>query len=128
VRPRPDAAVISWLAGVDEDETFLSVVTIGELSHGIELLPRGARQDRLAHWLAADLIDRFEDRVLEVRLEVSKAWGRLMAVSSRAGRPMSVIDGYLAATAVVHELTLVTRNVRDFNVAGIDLLDPRHPG
>lgn len=114
VRPRPNAGVMAWLAEADEDGVFLSVVTLAELRHGIERMAAGQRRRRLNEWLANDLLFRFEGRVLPVDVTVADSWGRLTASREAFGRPISVADAFIAATAAVHGLTLVTRNVADF--------------
>jgi predicted nucleic acid-binding protein len=114
VRPRPNAGVMAWLAEADEDGVFLSVVTLAELRHGIERMAAGQRRRRLNEWLANDLIFRFEGRVVPVDVAVADSWGRLTASREASGRPISVADAFIAATAAVHGLTLVTRNVADF--------------
>jgi toxin FitB len=114
VRPRPNAGVMAWLAEADEDGVFLSVVTLAELRHGIERMAAGQRRRRLNEWLANDLIFRFEGRVVPVDVAVADSWGRLTVSREASGRPISVADAFIAATAAVHGLTLVTRNVADF--------------
>jgi predicted nucleic acid-binding protein len=114
VRPRPNAGVMAWLAEADEDGVFLSVVTLAELRHGIERMAAGQRRRRLNEWLANDLLFRFEGRVLPVDVTVADSWGRLTASREASGRPISVADAFIAATAAVHGLTLATRNVADF--------------
>lgn len=114
VKPHPNAGVVAWLAEVDEDRVFLSVVTLAELRYGIERMAAGKRRTRLAEWLRDELPLRFEARVLPIDAVVADAWGRVMARSEAVGRPMSVADAFIAATVKVHGLTLVTRNRPDF--------------
>ncbi|MGA8153051.1 MAG: type II toxin-antitoxin system VapC family toxin [Terriglobales bacterium] len=114
VKPRPDAGLIRWMEAADEDRIFLSVISLAELRYGVERLPAGKRRRRLEEWLGHELPLRFEGRVLPVDTEVADAWGRTVSRSQAAGRPMGVMDAFLAATAEVHRLTLVTRNVDDF--------------
>lgn len=114
VKPRPNPGVIRWMESVDEDRTFLSVVTLAELHHGVERLPAGARRVRLERWLQHELPLRFEGRILPVDADIAAAWGRTVARCESAGHPIAVIDAFLAATADIHELTLVTRNARHF--------------
>jgi toxin FitB len=123
-RPRPEPRVVRWLADVDEDRVFLSVITIAELECGVDLLPAGRKRDRLAGWLADELIDRFEARILEVSLAIAREWGIVSALSQRAGRPLAAMDAFFAATARAYDLTLVTRNGADFDAAGVSLFDP----
>ena len=124
VKSRPDAGVADWLAESDEDRIFISAVTIAEIRYGIERMPRGTRRDRLEVWLTDDLPLRFEARVLPVDAGVGDRWGRVMARGQAAGRPVTAIDAFIAATAERHDLTLATRNVADFEVLGIRLINP----
>ncbi|MBV8207048.1 MAG: type II toxin-antitoxin system VapC family toxin [Acidobacteria bacterium] len=113
-KPQPNPAVIVWLDGVDEDCVFLSVITLTELRYGLECLPAGKKKSRLQHWVEHDLAVRFEGRVLNVDPPVARACGELLARQKALGRPLGVMDAYLAATAGIHGLTLVTRNDSDF--------------
>jgi predicted nucleic acid-binding protein len=123
-KPSPNPGVIEWLAQVDEDEVFLSVVTFAELRHGIERLPAGARRRRLDEWLRSELPLRFEGRIALIDGAVADEWGRLVARQEARGRPIQAMDGLIAATAQVHALTLVTRNAKDFQVSVKSVLNP----
>ena len=123
-RPEPDRRVLGWLDGLDEDRAFLSVVTLAEIRRGVALMQRGRRRDALHHWLAADLVERFAGRILPVDEKTAFAWGDLMAEAKRQGLGLASMDGLLAATAIAHGLTLVTRNVQDFHGLPVELLDP----
>jgi len=123
-KPRPDANVVAWLAGADEDRTFVSILSFAEIARGTELLPAGRRRERLARWLREDLAARFDGRVLGIDWSVAAAWGAIMARRHRLGIAMSSMDGFFAATAAAFDLTLVTRNSRDFDKAGIRLHNP----
>ena len=124
VKPRPDPHVVAWLADVDEDRVFMSVVTIGELRHGIERLPAGRRRAQLDQWLREELPQRFEGRVLSIDAAVANAWGAIVAQHERAGRPIGTMDALVAATAEVHDLTLVTRNASDFKSSVKTIYNP----
>jgi hypothetical protein len=123
-RPAPDMKVLGWLDAVDEDRVFISVASIAELHRGIALRDEGRRRDTLADWIANDLPTRFADRLLPIDRPIAARWGDLMAQSRRSGVALSVMDGFFAATALVRDLTLVTRNVRDFASFGVPLLNP----
>ena len=127
VKPRPEPCVVAWLAEVDEDRVFISVVTVGELQHGIERLPASRRRQRLDEWLRNELPQRFEGRVLPIDGAVADAWGTIVAQRERTGRPISTIDAFMAATAQVHDLTLVTRNASDFRSSMKTVFDPWTP-
>ncbi|HXY99801.1 MAG TPA: type II toxin-antitoxin system VapC family toxin [Stellaceae bacterium] len=113
-KPRPNPGVVAWLADADEDRVFISVITLAELRHGIERLAAGRRRRRLDEWLRDELPLRFEGRALPVDVAVADAWGRVMARGEAAGRSISTMDAFIAATAIAHGLTLVTRNAADF--------------
>jgi predicted nucleic acid-binding protein len=125
-KPRPSPAVAGWLLARDEDSLHLSVGTLAELRDGVDRLPAGARRRALDRWLTEDLLPRFEGRVLGVDPALADAWGRVTAMGRAAGRPISAIDSLLAATAAIHTLTLVTRNIRDFEGFGVKVIDPWH--
>ena len=115
VRPRPDAGVVAWLAEADEDRVFISIVTLAELRYGIDRMATSQRRRRLDAWLRNELPLRFEGRVLPVDAAIADAWGRLTSLREASGRPLAAMDAFIAATVDVHGLTLVTRNVSDFD-------------
>lgn len=123
-KPRPNPGVIEWLTQVDEDAVFLSVMTFAELRHGIERLPAGDRRRRLDEWLRNDLPLRFEERIVGVDGAIADEWGRVVARRESRGRPISAMDGLIAATAQVHSLTVVTRNATDFQGSVKSVLSP----
>lgn len=120
--PKPNMA--GWIAGLDPQLAFLSVITIGELKKGIEKLADSSRKAALDRWLNADLLVRFQNQLLPIDVDTMRAWGALNARLEAAGRPMPTIDSLLAATAAHTGFTLVTRNVADFEHTGIALLNP----
>ncbi len=127
VRPQPDRNVISWLAAVDEDRVFISVISFAEIRRGVEMLPAGRRRERLATWLAEELPVRFEERILDIDPQVAETWGVVMARGQKIGIKLGSMDAFVAATAEANGLTLATRNVKDFQRLGISLLDPWQP-
>jgi predicted nucleic acid-binding protein len=102
------------MESADEDRVFISVVSLAELHYGVERMAAGSRRTRLEHWTQHELPLRFEKRILPVDVDVAEAWGRTVSRHEAAGRPIGAIDAFLAATAEIHHLTLVTRNVTDF--------------
>lgn len=124
VKPRPDKGLVRWLDEVDEDRTYLSVLTLGELRKGVERLAPGVKQERLRRWLGVDLVDRFDGRLLPVDELVADAWGALLARGELAGQVVPAVDGLIAATAQVNGLEVVTRNVAHFVSAGVRAICP----
>jgi predicted nucleic acid-binding protein len=123
-RPLPaDQRVGRWLRAAPEQELFASVLTLAEIRFGIELLSPGKRRRQLEEWLD-DLRLSFELRLLPVTAAIGDRWAVLSAQAQRRGAPLSIVDGLIAATAIEHGHTLVTRNVRDFAGFGIELLNP----
>ena len=107
---------MQWTESADEDHVFLSVVSLAELRYGIERMASGKRRRRLEDWLRHELPIRFEGRILPVDPSVADACGRIVRRSELLGRSIEAMDALLAATAEIHRLTLVTRNVSDFVV------------
>lgn len=121
IKTNPTKSVIAWLDQLPGEALFVSVLTLGEIRKGIEALSDKRRRERLRLWLEHELAAWFEGRVLPVDLSVADRWGRLLA---EAGRPLPAIDSLLAATALHHELRLVTRNARDFDYPGLEVINP----
>lgn len=124
MKPRPNPGVVAWLADVDEDRTFVSVITLTELRYGIERMAAGNRRKRLDEWLQDELPLRFEGRILLIDPDVADACGKIVARSEAVGRRMEVMDAFLAATAEVHRLAVVTRNASDFRPVVSNVLNP----
>lgn len=120
-RRSPDVGVVEWFARRPASTLYLSVLTLGEVRKGIEGLADTGRRTVLLDWLETDLPAFFSSRMLPVDVRVADRWGRLQAAS---GRPVPAIDSLLAATALAHDLMLVTRNVRDFIGFGLQVIDP----
>lgn len=123
-KPLPNSGVISWLENADEDQVFLSAITIAELRYGIERTPVGSRSKILANWLEHDLTIRFEGRIFTIDHAVADTCGQVIAQSEKVGRKLETIDAFIAATARVHRCTIVTRNTSDFQAVTNDLLNP----
>jgi predicted nucleic acid-binding protein len=119
-RQKPNIGVATWFDSVRPSELFLSALVVGEIRQGVERLSSRApeRADVLEKWLG-HLVNTYGDRIVPVTVEVAEVWGRL-----NAREPLPVVDGLLAATALAHGWTLVTRNVRDIASTGVRYLDP----
>ena len=126
-RRSPEPRVRQWLNSLNEEETFISVISVAELQRGIALLPHGRRRDGFEKWLRFELLERYRERIIGVSVKVASAWGMLAAKASAGGRTMPIMDGFIAATAHVQSLTVATRNVRDFAGLGVKFLNPWEP-
>lgn len=122
-RPKPEPEVIQWLDDADDLRLFLSVVSLGEIFKGITVLPEGKRRQQLQQWVDETLRPWFDGRILPVSESVAERWGVLAGECQLTGRPLNVADGLIAATALEHGLTVVTRNVKDFSNLGVSVLD-----
>ena len=125
VRSQPEQKIKTWIAAQSLDALFMSVVSFGELRKGVFLQAPGRRRTELEIWIEADLSILFSGRTLSVTRPIAERWGALAAERQLIGRPLNIADGLIAATAVEHDLTLVTRNVlRDFVGLGVTLFNP----
>jgi predicted nucleic acid-binding protein len=124
VRRKPEPHVLHWMEAVDETLLYLSVLTLGEIRKGLAGLPQDKRSTQLEAWLGSELQARFSGRILPVDVAVADMWGLLVAEAKRHGKTLSAIDGLLAATALHHGLTIVSRNVSDFAGAYVPILNP----
>ncbi len=124
VKPRPEPSVTIWIETTDETLLYLSVLTLGEIRRGVVALPNARRRVRLEAWLEKDLKSRFHGRILSIDDRVADRWGLLMARALKNGIVLPVIDGLLAATALQHNLTFVTRDTRTIAAAGVAVFNP----
>jgi len=124
VSRKPSKKVIEWIDSIDSDSLYLSVITIGEIRKGIEKLPDSKRRDAIHTWLTEDLFLRFKDRLAPLDSEVMLTWGILTGRLEREGTRMSAIDSLIAATALHHDLTLVTRNEEHFFNSQVKVFNP----
>jgi len=121
VRAKPAKAVLAWFENIPSEALHISVLTLGEIRKGVEQMPEVARREKLRLWLEHDLTDWFGSRILPIDAPVADRWGRLVA---QMGRPVPSIDSLLAATALHHELRIVTRNQKDFEYPGLEVVNP----
>ena len=123
-RPSPAARLVDWLEAQPEETLHTSAIVLGELARGVARLEDGSKKRRLGAWLHGDLRARFGDRVLGVSAEVALKWGELSGAAARRGVTVSMADGLIGATAIIHGLTVVTRNVEDLAATGARVLSP----
>jgi predicted nucleic acid-binding protein len=124
VRTKPEPRVLDWIGAADETLLYLSVLTLGEIRKGLALLPQGKRRTRIEAWLDVEVQSRFAGRILPITSAVADRWGLLTAEARKKVRPLATIDALLAATALEHNFTIVTRNIRDFRDTHVLLLNP----
>ena len=124
VKLRPEPNVTAWIEATDERLLHLSVLTLGEIRRGVAALPHARRRARLEAWLETDLSSRFHGRILAIDSTVADRWGFLTAQAQKKGIVLPVIDGLLAATALQHNLTFVTRDTGSVAAAGVAVFNP----
>ncbi len=124
---QPHPSVVTWFREHQDEGLFLSVITIGEIQQGIERLQNSRKKSRLKSWLSESLLVAYADQILSIGSATMLQWGTLTARSIRRGNKMPVKDALIAATALQHEFTLVTRNVSDFTHTGLELINPWAP-
>jgi predicted nucleic acid-binding protein len=121
-RPAPHPSVASWFDEQDSTTLFISVLTVGEIARGIAALSTGRKKTALTGWLAT-LRSTYGERILPIDAAIATIWGRIVAHADRVGAKPGVIDGLIAATALHHGYTVVTRNVADFEPTEVAVLD-----
>ncbi len=124
VAKQPNPRVLEWIDSVDADGIYISVITVGEITMGIEKLPNSKRRQELSDWLENELLIRFQDNLIELDVDILIQWGKLNARLEINGQRAPAIDSLIAATALEQDLILVTRNVSDFLGTGVEILNP----
>lgn len=119
-----NAGVVAWGLAQSPLDLFVSVITLGEIRKGIELRFPDPRRAEIENWLTHVIPVQFRGRILPVDEAVAEQWGRLAAQGKRIGRELPVADGLLIATAMMHGMTLVTRNERDCAGRGVPIFNP----
>ncbi len=125
-KPRPNRSVIDWIEARAASELFLSSQTLGELVRGARKHKDSKRRNQLELWIAQDLSQQFEGRILVFDGPAAVVWGQLMGDGDRNGRTPSAADAQIAALAIRHQMILVTRNEKDFSRFDLELLNPWH--
>ncbi len=123
IKPQPNKQVSEWVASSDETRMLITVFTLGEIRKGINKLVKGKRQDQLNDWFQ-EIIQWSEDRILIFNEECANNWGALLAQSEAKGRLLPIVDSMIAAIAITHQCSIVTRNVDDFSGLGISVINP----
>ena len=124
MRERPAASVVQWLDARDTDSLAITAITVAELLYGVARLKDGARKTRLATAVGALVDEDFDGRVLPFDAAAAVHYAEVVSGRERRGRPINTADGQIAAISRSHDAALATRNVRDFEATGVDVLDP----
>jgi toxin FitB len=122
-KPSPDTRVEAWFDRAPEESLYVSVFTLGEIQSGIERLAEGAKRNNLLLWFG-ELQEAFFGNILPFDTDTALLWGRAHGRLLSSGRPVSLMDSLIAATALRHSMILVTRNRSDFAPIGVDIFDP----
>lgn len=129
IRTHPDPKLAQWIVKHPETSYFISVITLGEIQAGIsKLIESNPEQKKhrmqLEDWFLGDLIPRFQSRILSVTPEIALTWGRLSGAGVQTGLVVPVGDGLIAATAILHGMTVVTENAKHFSHHGLEVVNP----
>ena len=120
IKPSPNIAVSAWLSSIHITKFALSVITIGEIRKGVEKIADQEKRRRIIQWLEIDLVEKFYGRIINIDERVADKWGCICALNN-----IPAIDGLIAASAMIHNCKLVTRNVKDFKkIIGLEIIDP----
>ncbi|MFN5953248.1 MAG: type II toxin-antitoxin system VapC family toxin [Dolichospermum sp.] len=124
VAKEPNQKVLDWVDAQVPETLYLSVITIGEIAKGICKLTPSKRKESLTTWLNETLPNRFEHRILTIDVSTMVLWGNLICQLEQNGRPLPAMDSLIAAIALQHSLSLVTRNEKDFAGTGVVIINP----
>lgn len=124
IKKKPASSVTQWISERNEGLFSVSALTFGEIKKGIDKTPDAKRKETLQIWLQDFVIPRFWSRIIPIDGDVAIAWGELIAKEERKGRVIPTIDSLIAASAITHNLHVVTRNIKDFEGLNIQLVNP----
>jgi len=124
ISKNPNKKVLDFIYNIKEEKVFLSVVTIGEIKAGIEKLDNGTKKSQLLIWLNVDLLERFKFRILDIDVDVMLTWGNITNKLKVIGKPLPIMDSIIGATCQIKNMTLVTRNEKDFQNLDISIVNP----
>ena len=123
-KPSENDSLVDWISRIDESDLYFSAITIGELEKGVSRLPESKKKAAVGDWVRNAVTQRFGDRILPIDAAVAACWGELTAAREKKGRILPILDGLIAATAILADCTVVTRNTKDFADCGVRLLNP----
>jgi len=120
----PNQKVIDYILTLNENDIYLSVITIGEIKAGVEKLADGQKKDKLLYWLEHDLLVRFENRIIDIDTEIMLQWAIVNTKLKQLGKPLPIMDSLIGATSQVKDMVLLTRNEKDFKNLDIRMVNP----
>lgn len=124
ISKKPNPNVIEFIESLDEKDIFLSVITLGEIKFGIQKVKIVEKRERLSAWLNHDLLDRFENRIVDITLDVMLNWGEMNEFLRKTGKPMPIMDSLIASTCLTYDFILITRNEKDFEFCNLNIINP----
>jgi len=120
----PNKKVIDYILTLNENDIYLSVITIGEIKAGVEKLANSQKKDKLLYWLENDLLVRFKNRIINIDIEVILQWATVNTQLKQMGKPLPLMDSLIGATTQAKDMILLTRNEKDFQNLDIQIVNP----
>ena len=124
ISKKPNQKVIDFINSLDENNVFLSVITIGEIKSGIQNVQDQNKKEKLSYWLNNDLLQRFDNRIINIDTNIMLSWGEINQQLKTIGKPLPIMDSIIGATCISLDFTLVTRNEKDFQNLDIKIINP----
>lgn len=124
MKAQPHERVLTWVNQQDSDTLFISSITIAEIAYGLQILPTGQRQKLLETRFEQFISQAFYDRILSFTVSAARLYGEIMGYRKTLAHPLSTFDGQIAAIALAHNMSLATRNTKDFKDCGLTLINP----
>jgi len=124
IKTNPNFKVVTFLNSLDEEDIFISVITIGEIYFGIQKLSNGKKKDKLLRWLEDSLLPKFNKKIINIDTQIMLNWGLLTNKLKINGTPLPIMDSLIGASCIAKELTLITRNEKDFKNIDIEIINP----
>ncbi len=124
VAKHPNQNVLDFISSIDEKDTHLSVITIGEIKFGIENLKNIEKKAKLTQWFEQDLLLRFKNRIVDIDVNTMIVWGKINQSFKSKGRTLPIMDSLIASSCIYNDFTLITRNEKDFQNLDINIINP----
>ena len=121
---QPNQSVLDFLSLINENDIYLSVITIGEIKSGIENVKSLDKKEKLSKWLEDELLKRFENRIINIDINAMMTWGKINQNLKSIGKPLPIMDSLIATSCICHEFILITRNEKDFQNLVLKIINP----